>query len=67
MEWVVLAALLLAGLVAAVGLWLGLRDPVVRHYKPGGAGLFFIGRTALRPEHGEGLDQAADDGSRKNK
>ena len=49
MEWIVAAALALAGLLTAVGLWLGQRDPVTRHYKPDMGGLFRIGRSGLPP------------------
>ena len=49
MEWIVAAALALAGLLTAVGLWLGQRDPVTRHYKPDMGGLFRIGRSGVPP------------------
>ena len=49
MEWIVAAALALAGLLTAVGLWLGQRDPVTRHYKPDMGGLFRIGRSGYLP------------------
>jgi hypothetical protein len=66
MEWIVLAALLVSGVVAAVGLGLGLRDPSTRPYKPTSAGLFQLGRTALRSEHDETRvkGKEADDGGR---
>jgi hypothetical protein len=51
MEWIVAAVLVLAGLVCAVGVWLGERDPATRRYKPGVSGLFRIGRPLLPPEH----------------
>jgi len=49
MEWIVAAALALAGLVVAVGFWLGQRDPVTRHYKPGMDGFFRIDAPCYLP------------------
>jgi len=62
MEWVVAAVFILVGLVAAVGLYLGERDPSTRAYKPSIRGLFMLGRTSLRPKHSEGPDKDAKDG-----
>ena len=56
-EWMVAAVLVFAGLIAAVGLLWGLRDPITRRYKPGVGGLFFIGRRILRPEFDEERDK----------
>ena len=62
MEWIVAAALALAGLVVAVGFWLGQRDPVTRHYKPGMDGFFRIGRSLLPPEHSKMRDNNSNGG-----
>jgi hypothetical protein len=62
MEWIVLAAIVIAGLVAAIGLYLGMQDPSTRPYKPTSAGLFQLGRTALRPVHDERPDKDTNDG-----
>jgi hypothetical protein len=40
MEYVFAAVLLVAGTIGAVGLYLGLRDPVTKPYKPGIWGMF---------------------------
>ena len=63
MEWIVAAVFVLVGLVAAVGFWLGDRDPIVRRYKPGVGGLFRIGRGLRRPEFDEAGDKTADRGA----
>jgi hypothetical protein len=62
MEWIVAAALALAGLLTAVGLWLGQRDPVTRHYKPDMGGLFRIGRSGVPPEHSKMRDDDSNGG-----
>jgi hypothetical protein len=49
-EWLVAVGLLLAGLTAAIGIFLGRRDPQTRPFLPGVAGLFTIGRLRLRPD-----------------
>ena len=66
MEWVVAAVLIFAGAVAAVGLYLGNRDPSTRSYKPSISGLFLLGRNSLRPKHGPDKD-ANDGGPRASK
>ena len=50
MEWIFTTVLLLAGLVGAIGLYLGLSDPATRPYKPGIWGLFGGGRATPLPE-----------------
>jgi hypothetical protein len=60
MEWIVAAALILVGIVAAVGIYLGERDPVTRAYKPGIGGP--LGRTAWRSPHEEGRETTREDG-----
>lgn len=62
-EWIVAAAFVFVGLVAAVGLLWGLQDPITRHYKPGVGGFFRIGRTLPRPEFNKVLDQIDKDES----
>jgi hypothetical protein len=62
MEWIVAAGFGIAGLVAAVGFWLGQRDPVTRHYKPGMGGFFRIGRSMLPPNHSKKRDNDSNDG-----
>ena len=62
MEWIVAAALALAGLLTVVGLWLGQRDPVTRHYKPDMGGLFRIGRSGLHAEHSKMRDDDSNGG-----
>ena len=49
MEWIVVAVLVLFGVGAAVALYLGRRDPLTKDLNLGGAGLFTLGRTSLRP------------------
>jgi hypothetical protein len=62
MEWIVAAALALAALIAAVGFWLGQRDPVTRNYKPGVGGLFRIGRSMRPPNHDKMRDNDSSGG-----
>jgi hypothetical protein len=82
-EWIVAAVLGIAGLLAAVGFYLGERDPVTRAYKPSGS--FLLGRIKYRsefpqrpgrkdanqgvpePGRGKGHDQIANDGPRAGK
>ena len=49
LEWIVVAALLVVGLICAYGYYLGESDPIVRHYKPSPSGLFQMGRISMRP------------------
>jgi len=56
-EWIVAAVLLFVGLVAAVGIYLGERDPVTRAYKPGN--LVLLGRISFRSPFGEKQRQDA--------
>ena len=56
-EWIVAAVFVFAGVIAAVGLLWGPRDPVTRHYKPGVGGFFRIGPTLPRPEFQEEIDR----------
>jgi hypothetical protein len=60
MEWIVAAVVLVIGIVAAVGLGLGMRDPSTRPYKPGINGLLGIGRRLFRPRFGDERDAAKD-------
>ena len=62
MEWIVAAILVLVGVIAAVGIFLGDRDPLTRAYKPSISGLFLLGRVLLRPPHREGRDKDPDKG-----
>jgi hypothetical protein len=66
MEWIVAIVVLFVGLIAAGGIYLGKRDPSTRAFLPSGIGLFFLGRTRLRPLDDKGkLDQKGkNDGSR---
>jgi hypothetical protein len=58
MEWIVAAVLLVAGIVAAIGFYLGERDPIVRRYKPSFSGL--LGRMSMRPMQGAEPEKPAD-------
>ena len=64
-EWIVVAVIGFVGVVAAVGFYLGQRDPVTRAYKPlMGAPL---GRIFWRSPFGGGPSQDASDGSPRSK
>ena len=59
MEWIVVAALVLFGVGAAVAVYLARRDPLTRDLNLGGAGLFTLGRTWLRPRRDEDAEDDA--------
>jgi len=45
MDWIVAGVFAVVGMIASIGMYLGLRDPVTRHYKPNLSGYFTIGRS----------------------
>jgi hypothetical protein len=49
MALIVAAVILLIGMGVAVAFYLARRDPLTRNLNLGGAGLFMLGRTSLRP------------------
>jgi hypothetical protein len=58
-EWIVAAVLLFVGLVAALGIYLGERDPATRPYKPSS---LFSWRIAFRSPFSE---TRSDDASKR--
>ena len=58
-EWIVAGGFLLVGVIAAIGMFLGRRDPATRPYMPTmGAPL---GRTTIRPMNNQASDKKAND------
>jgi hypothetical protein len=60
MDWIVAGVIAIVGMIAVIGLYLGFRDPVTRHYKPNISGLFIIGRSWRSPEHSKMHDNEPD-------
>jgi hypothetical protein len=53
MEMIVAAVIALIEVGVAVALYLARRDPLTRDLNLGGAGLFILGRTSLRPRRND--------------